>query len=294
MTWTKNLDLRSPRELTAKLAETVANLNLSRTIRLFAGLWVALVIIVAVLAPILPLEDPLTISLTHQFQGPTINHLLGTDNVGRDTLSRLIWGSRPALVGAFLAILAATIISIPWGVASALGGALFDNLLMRLADGVLAFPQLILAITVAGLLGPSLDHTMLAIGIAFSPGLARIVRANILQTRDRDYSMISRQLGRSQLGATISHIIPNSIGPFIVQINILAGVALLAETGLNFLGLGVNPPAPSWGEMISTGYQYLSPHPELALIPGICVFLTVLSIFELGDALQDIVIRKSN
>lgn len=248
--------------------------------------YVACLILIAIFAPVLAPQSP--INQTGDFlAGPSASHWLGTDDVGRDVLSRLIWGTRPALEGVAIAMTTCCLIGIPWGVIAGYTRPAVDISLMRVADIFLSFPALILTIAITAALGIGLRNAMIALGVATSPALARVMRVGVLAVRNRDYVRITRVMGYSKLYSAVRHVLPNAFAPVLVQIVILAGLALLAQTTLGFLGLEDPPPAPSWGNSLASAYQHILAEPTATLAPGIVVSLAVLAIYRVGDDLRD-------
>ncbi|MDR0359415.1 MAG: ABC transporter permease [bacterium] len=247
----------------------------------------ALIVLAAILAPWISPHNPLQQDLGARVAGPSAAHLLGTDDVGRDVLSRLIWGTRPVLVGLLIGIVTTCVIGVPWGLVSGYAGGAVDLVLMRVADAVLVLPGLVLAIAITGTLGPNLTNAMLAVGIVFSPTLARIVRSGVLRVRDRDFVVVTRMYGLSASHRMLRHVLPSVVGPTMVQITILAGLALLVETALAFLGIAVTPPDPSWGDSLATAFRFIIVDPAAVLAPGITVSLTILALYRVGDSLRD-------
>jgi peptide/nickel transport system permease protein len=248
---------------------------------------VALLLAVAVFVPVVAPYDPLSIDLKHRFAAPTLQHLLGTDNAGRDVLSRLMWGARPALMGVAIALGVAAAVGLPWGACAGYVGGRIDAVLMRGADAVLVFPGLILALVLTAVLGPSLRSSMVALGIVYAPVLARVTRSGVLGVRDREFVIITRLFGLSPWHRLVRHVLPNAIGPVVVQLTLLAGMSLLAQTGLGFLGVGLQPPLPSWGGSLAESFQYIVVNPEATIAPGATVVLTVLAFYRVGDELRD-------
>ena len=248
---------------------------------------VILLVVVAVLVPVLAPYNPLAIDLRDKFAAPSLGHLLGTDNAGRDVLSRLMWGARPALLGVAVALCTAAAVGLPWGACAGYVGGRTDALLMRGADAVLVFPGLILALVLTAVLGPSLRSSMVALGIVYAPVLARVTRAGVLGVRDREFVTITRLFGLSPWHRLVRHVLPNAIGPVVVQLTLLAGMSLLAQTGLGFLGVGLQPPLPSWGASLAESFQYIVVTPEATIAPGLTVVLTVLAFYRVGDELRD-------
>jgi peptide/nickel transport system permease protein len=260
-------------------------LNLAAT--WVAGGWLALVLICAAAPGLISPADPLAQSLDHMLAMPSPQHLLGTDNLGRDVLSRVIWGAQPAVIGVLIAMTTALVAGVVWGLLAGYLGGVFDQLLMRFADIMLAFPSIIFALALATILGGSLPVTMFAVGIALAPPISRLMRAGVVTVRDRDYVTVTRLYGVSEARRVISHVLPNAFSPVLVQLTIFSGIALLAQTGLGFLGVGTAPPAASWGGSLAESFRYISSSPWITFAPGAVVSLTVLALYQLGDTVRD-------
>jgi peptide/nickel transport system permease protein len=265
-------------------------LELGRThpqVTLAAGL-VALLFLVALLAPFISPHDPIAVNADNAYLRPfSPGHLLGTDELGRDLLSRMLWGARVSLPVAFVAVAVGLIAGGLIGLVSGYAGGVVDLLLMRVIDALLAFPALILAIAIVAALGPSLRNAMIAIGIVAIPGYARLVRAVVLQLKQMEFIVATRSLGATPLRLIFRHVVPNLLNPIIVQISLSAGFAILAEATLSFLGLGAQVPTPDWGQMINSGATFLANDPWLAIVPGAAISVTVYSFNLLGDSLRD-------
>jgi len=231
--------------------------------------------------------DPIAQNLGNSLAGSSWAHPLGTDNLGRDVLSRLMWGARPALIGVGIAVLTASALGIPWGLVAGYAGGFVDLCLMRIADALLVFPGIVLALVLTTALGPSLKSTMVALGIVYSPVLARVVRSGVLRVAQREFVTITHLFGLSPWYRMRAHVLPNALAPTIVQITLLSGLSLLAQTGLSFLGLGIQPPFPSWGSSLAQSFEFIVVYPTATLAPGIVVVLTVLSIYRIGDEIRD-------
>jgi peptide/nickel transport system permease protein len=234
------------------------------------------------LSPYTAVEQDYTVFLTP----PSRAHPMGTDELGRDVLSRLIYGSRISLEVGVIAVGVATILGVTWGLAAGYGGGRMDNILMRVIDGIQAFPSLILALAIAAALGPSITNVMIAVGLVGTPTFARLTRAQVLSIKEREYVLAAQVGGASHLRIVLQHIWPNSTSPIIVQATLQIAAAIITEAGLSFLGVGATPPTPSWGGMLRSGYQYLSVAPWLSIFPGLAIFLVVLSFNFLGDGLR--------
>jgi len=236
-------------------------------------------------APLSP-HDPLEQDYTALAQAPSWEHPLGTDDLGRDMLSRIIYGSRVSLQVGAIAVGLAVTFGAALGLVSGYVGGTPDNIVMRFVDGVQAFPGLILALGLAAALGPSIQNVMLAIGFISSPAIARLTRAQTLSVRESEYVAAARVMGASPVTIVRCHIWPNVTAPIIVQATLLVASAIVTEASLSFLGVGVQPPTPSWGAMLRTGSQYLEIAPWIAFGPGVAIFLTVLAFNFIGDGLR--------
>jgi len=241
----------------------------------------------AVLAPVVSPYDPLATSWTAVRKAPSAAHWFGTDEIGRDVLSRVIWGARASLLAGVVSVLISLTIGVPIGLLAGYAGGKVDILVSRLTDAVLACPFLILAIALAAFLGPSLTNAMIAIGISATPVFIRLTRAQVLAVKVEDYVEAARALGNPHLRIAWRHVLPNVVAPLIVQATLAIAAAIIAEASLSFLGLGQQPPAPSWGSMLNTAKDYLDQAPWMAIWPGVSIFLAVLSFNLLGDGLRD-------
>ena len=268
---------------------------LSRFVRdrmaLGGAVFVLLVVLAAVFAPeVAPYSPTANFPLINA--GPSGAHWLGTDDVGRDLLSRVIFGARISLEAAAIVVVLALAVSVPVGLIAGYFSGRTDTLLMRVIDAMFAFPPLILAITVAALLGRSLHNESIAIAITFVPGLTRVVRGQVLSVREETYVEASRAVGAGPFRMIRRHVLPNVASPLVIQSAIVLGYALLAEAGLSFLGLGVQPPSASWGVMLQEAYQFVLSDPWSTVIPGLAIALTVLSFNLIGDGLRDALGRE--
>jgi peptide/nickel transport system permease protein len=268
---------------TARILRTLLG---SRTATFGLGLTVLLVL-VALFAPWLAPYRPDEIHPVDSLSPPSARYLLGTDDLGRDILSRVVFGARVSLMVAAIAIGIAALVGVPLGLAAGYAGGTLDSLLMRLMDALLAFPAILLAIALMAVLGPSLHNAMIAIGIIYVPAFARITRANVLSLREKEFVEAARALGAGSVYVATLVILPNCLSPLIVQGSLAVANAILVEAALSFLGLGVQPPDPSWGSMLAFGRSLLSQAPWYATFPGIAIFVTVLSLNFLGDGLRE-------
>ena len=249
---------------------------------------VTLTLLVAIFAQlIIPPEAATKMDMRARLSPPTLAHLFGTDQLGRDLLMRILLGTRTSLLIALSAVMMSIVIGLPLGMISGYFGGRIDNFLMRMVDALLAFPALLFALTISAILGPNVQNTIIAIGIAFTPYLARIIRGETLKIAQMPYVEAARAAGTSDMMILIRHVLPNIMPPVIVQATISLAFAILAEAGLSFLGLGTQPPAASWGLMIQASRDYLDRAWWTGLVPGTAVALTVLGLNMLGDALRD-------
>jgi peptide/nickel transport system permease protein len=242
---------------------------------------------IAVAAPHLAPFDPIAPDFRAVRKAPSGVHVLGTDEVGRDVLSRVIWGARASLLAGVIPVAIALTLSIPLGLLAGYAGGWADALIMRVTDAMLAIPFLIVAIALAAFLGPSLTNAMIAIGIAALPTFLRLARGTVLALRTEEYVEAARALGCSHVRIAGRHILPNMVPPLLIQSSLTVAAAVIAEASLSFLGLGQQPPAPSWGSMLNAAQRYLSQAPWIALYPGLVIFALVMALNVLGDALRD-------
>lgn len=245
-------------------------------------------IVAAIAAPRLAPYDPNAIDYRALRKPPSAVHRLGTDEVGRDVLSRLLWGARASLLAGVIPVVIAVALSVPLGLLSGYVGGWIDGLIMRINDAMLSIPFLIVAIALAAFLGPGLGNAMIAIGIAALPTFVRLVRGTVLAIKTEEYVEAAQALGCSQPRVALRHILPNTLPPLFVQVSITVAAAIIAEASLSFLGLGQQPPAPSWGSMLNAAQRYLGPAPWMALYPGLMIFGIVMALNVLGDGLRDV------
>jgi peptide/nickel transport system permease protein len=252
------------------------------------GVFVAILVIVAVFAPLIAPFDPNAQDLNNLTQPPGGAHLLGTDDIGRDVLSRIIFGARVSIAASLLPVAMALLVGVPLGlIAGYYRGFLDEGIIMRVVDALQAFPFLILALALAAVLGPGFINAMIAIAVGFVPAFVRIVRGQTLFVAAQEYIQSARALGASDARILRSHVLPNTIAPLLVQTTVAMAGAILAEAGLSFLGVGVQPPTPSWGAMLTIAQTYINSKPYLAVAPGIAIFLAVLAFNLFGDGVRD-------
>ena len=249
--------------------------------------FVALLIVIVIFGPLIVPYDPIAQDLRHPFAPPSAAHWLGTDNLGRDVLSRLMIGTRPALAGVLIAVGIAALIGVPWGLSAGYVGGVLDLVLMRIADAMLVFPGLVLALVLTAIFGPSLGMSMVALGVVYSPVVARVVRSGVMAVRNRDFVVVTRMYGLSGSYRMWRHVLPNAAAPVVVQLTLLMGLSLLAQVGLGFLGVGLQPPFPSWGSAFAESFPYIIVSPQATFAPGIVVAVTVLALYRIGDELRD-------
>ena len=253
---------------------------------LFGVVMILIFGVAALFAPLLP-TDPLHMDFDSPMQPPSLEHPIGTDSLGRDNLSRVIHGGRVSLQVGLLSMMIATVIGVTVGLVAGYFGGWTDSVLMRIVDAILAFPGLLLAILMVAVLGPSLRNAMLAIAVGFIPSFARITRANTLSIREKEFVESARALGAGPWRIMLKTILPNTMSPIIVQASLGMSYAILIEASLSFLGLGIQPPTPSWGYMLSAGREFITLAWWLTTFPGLAIFLVVLSWNFIGDGIRE-------
>lgn len=269
----------------------MANDTLKRLLRspsAVAGAVIVLLLILAgIFAPLLTPFDPVRQDLRSVLQPPSATHLLGTDNLGRDVLARILYGARLTLfIGAF-AVGVGLLFGVPLGIISGYYRGIADQVIQRLMDLMLSFTSFLLALTLVALLGVGLTNVIVAVGIATIPRFARLVRSTVLSLREVTYIEASQALGAPDRRVLLKHILPNSLAPVIVQATLSMGSTILTAAGLGFLGLGVQPPTPEWGAMLGEGRNYIFSQPSVTTFPGLAIFLAVVGFNLLGDGLRD-------
>ena len=268
------------------LAEVLFRLSKS-PLAMFGLAIILLLVFCAIFAEVISPYDPTTQDLAHMFETPSSAHWLGTDEFGRDILSRLIYGARVSLQVGFVAVGIALVVGGFLGAVSGYYGGRLDNAIMRVMDVLLSIPQTLLAIAIVAALGPNLMNLMIAVGILAVPTYARIVRGSVLSIRNMEFIEAARAVGSPDLRIILKHIIPNSMAPIIVQSTLGVASAILNAAGLSFIGLGIQPPNPEWGAMLSGGRQYIRDFPHMTLYPGLAIMFTILALNFLGDGLRD-------
>jgi peptide/nickel transport system permease protein len=259
------------------------------------GLVIILLLLgIALAAPLMAPYDPSHLDLAGNLRGPSLSHLLGQDKLGRDTLSRVIFGARVSVKVGVATVGISLLFGLLIGSVAGYAGRGVDELIMRIIDVLMAFPGILLAIAITAVLGPSLNHVIFALCLTGWVGYARLIRGQILSEREREYVQAARSIGAGPIRILRRHILPNTMAPMIVEATFGLGGAILSEAGLSFLGLGTQPPTPSWGAMLNEGSHFLLVAPHLTLFPGIAIMLVVLGCNFLGDGLRDWMDVKRN
>jgi peptide/nickel transport system permease protein len=252
------------------------------------GLAILLILIIAaIFAPWLAPHDPYRGEMRDALSQPSWKYLLGTDIHGRDTLSRLIYGTRTVLIVGFITVGAAAAVGVLLGVAAGFYGGITNVIIMRLMDALMGFPMMILALILASVLGGGIQNVIIALSVASIPGYARVIHGLTLSIKETDYILAQRSMGSRNWRIMLMHILPNAMPPMIVLITLQLGTIILAEAGLSFLGIGIKPPGAAWGAMVSDGYKYLLTNPVLSFAPGFAIMLVVFAFNLVGDGLRD-------
>jgi peptide/nickel transport system permease protein len=260
---------------------------LANPLNLVAFALIAVFAVCALLAPVLAPYDPLAQELGSRLQPPSPEHWLGTDSLGRDIASRILFGARISLIIGVVVVVTAGVVGTFIGLVAGYAGGLVDEALMRLTEVFLAFPALILAMAIAGALGPSLTNAIIAIAAVTWAVYARLTRGQILSLRRREFVEAARAIGASRTRIVVRHLLPNALAPIMIQASFDLGSSIIAAAGLSFIGFGAQPPTPEWGVMISEGRNYISTQPWLSLFPGLAILFAVGSFNLLGDGLRD-------
>jgi peptide/nickel transport system permease protein len=260
---------------------------LRRKLAVIGAAIILLEVVAAIFGPLLVRYDPMAPNFAAILQPPSADHWLGTDDLGRDILSRLLTGTRYSLLISVTAVTIAMIAGVCLGIMSGYVGGSIDEVLMRILDSFMALPSLVLALAIAAALGPGLANAMLAIAVASVPTYARLVRGQTLSIKENEYILAARATGVGSGRVVGRHILPNTLGPVIVQVSLGLGFAIITESSLSFIGLGIQPPIPTWGWMVQVGFQFLETAPWYVLAPASAIFLAVLGFNLLGDGLRD-------
>jgi peptide/nickel transport system permease protein len=283
-------------EATYEISETPPRVNearrllrvmFSRWLVAFGAFGVVAFLIIGIFAPLISPYDPNKVDLEITLQKPSSTHLLGTDNFGRDVLSRIFYGTRVSLVVGVVAVAIAALLGITLGLIAGYYKGWINTIIMRCMDGMLAIPPLVLALVIATALGGGLKNVLVSLGISMMPGYCRLTCGLVLSLKESDYITSERAVGANNISIMFRHILPNAFPPLLVLITLMMGTMILAEAGLSFLGVGVAPPTASWGSMVSNGYLYLFSNPILSFSPGVAIALLVLSFNMVGDGLRD-------
>lgn len=259
----------------------------SRGMVIFGMAIIVIFILVAIFANLLAPYNPNAPDMNSTLQNPSSAHWLGTDALGRDTLSRIIFGTRISLEIGLIVVGIGTVIGIALGTIAAYFGGWVYAIIMRFIDALMCFPMIILTLLIASMLGPGIKNIIIALTIALMPGYARLMCGQVLSAKENDYTVAVRSLGASNLRIIMRHVVLNCLPPLIVQITMMLGATILAEAGLSFLGIGIQQPTPTWGGMVTNGRQYLTNHPVLSLAPGLALMLVVFAFNIVGDGLRD-------
>lgn len=251
------------------------------------GAIVLIFVLLALFAPLLATHDPFQTSFMTVRKAPSEVFWLGSDELGRDIYSRMLYGARASLMAGVVSVVIALVTGVPFGLLAGYFGGWTDSVISRATEALLAIPFLIMAIALAAFLGPSLTNAMIAIGLSATPIFIRLTRGQVLSVKSEDYVQSAKALGSSHARIIISHVLPNVMPPLIVQATITVASAIIAEASLSFLGLGMQPPNPSWGSMLNTAKNFMSQAPWMSIFPGTAIFLAVLGFNLLGDGLRD-------
>ncbi len=260
---------------------------LERKLVMFGLAILVLLVLAAVFAPLLAPYDPYKGDLADSLLQPSSKYLLGTDLQGRDTLSRLIFATRTALMVGFVTVGTAGVVGVTLGLVAGYFGGITNMVIMRFMDALMGFPMILLALVIAALLGGGIYNVIIALSVATLPGYARVMHGLTLSIRENDYILAQRAMGSSNIRTMFGHILPNAMPPMIVLITLQLGFLILAEAGLSFLGIGIDPPGAAWGAMVADGYRYMMTHPWLSIAPGVAIMLVVFAFNMVGDGLRD-------
>jgi len=288
--------MNGPKEHTMEWLDETPRLNefqrfmtvfFGRKIVILGVIIIVSMVLIAIFAPYIAPYDPYSQNLKDALQQPSQKYLLGTDWLGRDILSRVIYGARISLAVGVFAVGSGSLIGMMLGLVAGYFGGIINTLIMRFIDAMMSIPPVMLALAIAAALGGGLVNLMIAICLSFIPAMARLMCGQVLSVKQNDYVTAGEMIGGGNLRIMLVHIFPNCLPPLIVMVTLSIGIAILVESGLSFLGVGVNPPTATWGGMISDGYEYLFSNPVLSLAPGICIILVVLAFNIVGDGLRD-------
>ena len=264
-----------------------ARVFFARGVVMFGLVVIVILVLTAVFAPFLAPYNPYKQNLGNILSEPNSKHLLGTDTLGRDTLSRIIYGSRTSLLVGVVAIFIASAIGMLFGLIAGYFGGITNTVIMRFIDALMTFPMILLALTIAAILGGGLQNIIFALGVSLIPPYTRLMRGQALSVKQNDYVMAGRAMGAKNSRIMLRHVAPNCFPPLIVLMTMMMGSAILAEAGLSFLGIGITPPGAAWGAMVSEGRRYLLSTPVLSFAPGLAIMLVVFAFNMVGDGLRD-------
>ncbi len=256
--------------------------------RALIGFWMVVIfLIIAIFAPLIAPYDPLEQNMQIKLESPILAHPFGTDEFGRDILSRIIYGAQISLMIGVISVLFAVIFGVALGTVAGYFGGLLDSIIMRIMDVLLAFPSFLLAMAIVSVLGPGMINVMIAIGVFSIPTFSRIARSEVLSIKNKEYIEAAQAIGANDRLIIFKHLIPNSISPIIVLSTLRIATSIITAAGLSFLGMGAQPPTPEWGAMLSEGREYLRAAPHVSTIPGLAIMFMVLGFNMLGDGLRD-------
>jgi peptide/nickel transport system permease protein len=286
---TQGIGISSVKEAPPRISEwrRFSRVFLGRGLVVFGLVVIIVIVVAAIFAPQIAPYNPLGRNLSEALQPPSAHHLLGTDAIGRDTLSRLIYGARISLIVGVLVVCIAGGIGVILGAIAGYFGGIIGAVIMRLMDTLMTIPLMILALAIAALLGGGLKNVVIALGIGLIPGYARLMSAQVLVAKETDYVLALHAMGANSWRIIVRHIIPNCFSPLLVVITMMMGTTILAEAGLSFIGIGITPPTPAWGSMVNDGRNYLLTNPMLSIAPGVAIMLLVFSFNMVGDGLRD-------
>lgn len=251
-------------------------------------IFILFLIVIAIFAPFFAPYDPIEQNLKYRLSPPSFEHFLGTDQFGRDMLSRLIFGIKTSLTTGVIAALLSMVIGVSLGLVAGYFGGIIDDIVMRFTDIVLSFPSIVLTLAIAGVLGPSLINIVIALVVVGWTQYTRVVRGSVLSLKEQDFILAAKVIGSKNTRIIVRHILPNCTGPIIVMMTLSMGVKILSIAGLSFLGLGAQPPTAEWGMMLKQGVTFMGTAPHLTIFPGLSIMLTVLAFNLLGDGLRDL------
>jgi peptide/nickel transport system permease protein len=258
-----------------------------RKLVLVGTIVLVLLVLVAIFAPLIANHDPYLNDMSQALKNPSSDHWLGTDKLGRDTFSRLVYGARTALYVGFGTVAVSAIVGMILGLLAGYLGGVVNGIIMRIMDALMGFPMLILALLLAAVLGGGLQNVIIALGVATLPGYTRLMCSETLSVKENEYIMAQRAIGSRSLRTMVRHVLPNAFQPSMVLITTMLGNVILAEAALSFIGIGIQPPGAAWGSMAADGYRFLGSHPQLSFAPSIAIAVVVFAFNMVGDGLRD-------